>query len=111
MPWHLPIFDDAAHHGASARATCQNTPFTYKADGTDGSSTSSERLRSDFMPNFEKQVQDTLSEFDLLGKVTLTYSPEGELYIGSKLGLAGCFISNICDAVARAFSVTNFSHL
>ncbi|PGG96352.1 hypothetical protein AJ79_09625 [Helicocarpus griseus UAMH5409] len=83
--------------------------------GTSEASVSPERVSASLMhlwPNFAQQMMAACDSLDLSGQVSLTDSSEGELYaVANELGLTGRIQKNLCDPVAKALSVTDFSFI
>ncbi|KAE8352489.1 hypothetical protein BDV28DRAFT_148951 [Aspergillus coremiiformis] len=78
--------------------------------GTTEASVSNEILCASYMhhwASFETEVRDAHQHIDLSGIISQTDPQEGEFFLtGSELGLTGRFNQNVCEAVAKALSVT-----
>ena len=88
-------------------------PVLDKRRGTMWPSVPQERLSIQYChewPSFKEKVLEICQSVDLRGLVSIT--DESERYIvGSESGLTACIDRHICDAVAKALSVTALSHL
>jgi hypothetical protein len=86
-------------------------PTLTQLGGTTEPSVSRERLCASYMrvwPDFQQQALEACSSITFTGDVSVTDSPEGDLYfVGSELGLTTRFARHVCDAVSKALSVSN----
>lgn len=89
----------------------RSIPALIQLGGTTEPSVSNERLCATYMhvwPDFERQALDACNSITFTTDVSVTDSPEGDLYfVGSELGLTTRFARHVCDAVSKALSVSN----
>ena len=90
-------------------------PELHHIRGTDYPSVNTERLSEHHMHtwySFQDDILAACNTLDLSDLVSVSDATEGERYVvGNERGLSTRIVSNICDPVTRALSVTNLSNL
>lgn len=89
----------------AGRILASPLPPLRHAGGTAHASISSEYLHERFIKpwdTFEGEIRAALEPLGLRFEVAHIDSPSGEVYlVGNEIGLAGRFVNNVCDPVAR----------
>lgn len=93
-------------------------PRLKQSRGTTNVSISGEAILAQFLHewlDFPQQVSTLCNSLNIDANANVSVTDDSDdnehFLVGSKLGLAGRFYKHVCDAVAKALSVTDLAHL